>query len=211
MDPKVVRGSRVKLGTQDLRLSFLPCRGGAYRSSSNDRTGGQATTRAEVAQEAMESNHTVMDQNSVLEELASLERQIGVLSVNSQSMQNILNKIAAGKARVMQLYVHQDVIKTQTRRQESYELSEKEVVVTPQLALLGFDDAEYPSQLRRFLFLAMSVTRCCIALDWLEPTPPSFNRWVARLSSMYYFEKNCYAIKRANRRRIGNSIWVPFA
>ncbi|KAJ1195470.1 hypothetical protein NDU88_004750, partial [Pleurodeles waltl] len=62
MAPKVVRGSRVKLGTQDCHLSHLPSRGGASRSGSNGSTQGQATTRAEVAQEAMESNHIVMDQ-----------------------------------------------------------------------------------------------------------------------------------------------------
>ncbi|KAJ1200869.1 hypothetical protein NDU88_004690 [Pleurodeles waltl] len=87
----------------------------------------------------------------------------------------------------------------------------KEVVVTPQLVLLGVDDDEYSLQLRRFLFLAMSVVRCCITSDWLEPMPPSFNRSLGRLSSMYYFEKNCYAIKGATQRRIGNSISAPFA
>ncbi|KAJ1174412.1 hypothetical protein NDU88_006234 [Pleurodeles waltl] len=48
---------------QDRRLSHLPSREGASRSGSNGSTGGQATGRAEVAQKAMESNHTVMDHN----------------------------------------------------------------------------------------------------------------------------------------------------
>ncbi|KAJ1217472.1 hypothetical protein NDU88_005066 [Pleurodeles waltl] len=148
-------------------------------------------------------------------------------------MQNILNKIAAVKARVMQLYVNQDVIKAQTRRQESYELSEKvgkllaynirqratrgiiPAIKDTQGQIVQVDSAilevfkDYYSAL--YQQENLSVTRCCIASDCLEPTPPSFNRWLARLSSMYYFEKSCYAIKGANRRRIGNSIWAPFA
>ncbi|KAJ1195547.1 hypothetical protein NDU88_004826 [Pleurodeles waltl] len=66
MAPKVVRGSRVKLGTQDRRLPHLPSRRGTSRIGSNGSSRGQATTRAEVAQEAMESNHIVMDQNCKL-------------------------------------------------------------------------------------------------------------------------------------------------
>ncbi|KAJ1157207.1 hypothetical protein NDU88_009922 [Pleurodeles waltl] len=61
MTPKAVRGSRVKLGMQNRRLSHFPSRGGASRSGSNGSTGGQATTRPKGDQEPTESNHTVMD------------------------------------------------------------------------------------------------------------------------------------------------------
>ncbi|KAJ1118420.1 hypothetical protein NDU88_006611 [Pleurodeles waltl] len=81
MAPKVVRGSRVKLGTQDRRLSHLPYRGGASRSGSNGSTGGQATARAEVAQEAVESNHTVTDHNCKLRNEARLASAHGGLII----------------------------------------------------------------------------------------------------------------------------------
>ncbi|KAJ1174356.1 hypothetical protein NDU88_006178 [Pleurodeles waltl] len=58
------------------------------------------------------------------------------------------------------------------RKKKARRLSHQEVVIMPQLVLLGVDGAEYPDQLRRFLFLAMSVVRCCIMSDWLELIPP---------------------------------------
>ncbi|KAJ1108582.1 hypothetical protein NDU88_005958 [Pleurodeles waltl] len=69
----------------------------------------------------------------------------------------------------------------------------------------------YEEQSQRFLVLAMSVARCCIASDWLEPLPPTFNQWLARLCSMYYFEMGSYAFKGRSRRQIGKLIWAPLA
>ncbi|KAJ1152641.1 hypothetical protein NDU88_005416 [Pleurodeles waltl] len=89
------------------------------------------------------------------------------------------------------------------------DLGAVEVVITSQLVLLGVDGAVYPDQQRRFLFLAMSVARCCITSDWLEPMPPTFNHSLARLCSMFYVEMSSYVLKGPTRRRIGNSIWAP--
>ncbi|KAJ1119344.1 hypothetical protein NDU88_007530 [Pleurodeles waltl] len=58
---------------------------------------------------------------------------------------------------------------------------------------------------------AMSVARCCIASDWLESTPPTFNHWLARMCSMFYLEMGSYACKGHARRRMGEAIWAPFA
>ncbi|KAJ1088188.1 hypothetical protein NDU88_001347 [Pleurodeles waltl] len=58
---------------------------------------------------------------------------------------------------------------------------------------------------------AMSVARCCIASDWLESTPPTFNHWLARMCSMFYLEMGSYACKGRGRRRMGEAIWAPFA
>ncbi|KAJ1088388.1 hypothetical protein NDU88_001545 [Pleurodeles waltl] len=58
---------------------------------------------------------------------------------------------------------------------------------------------------------AMSMARCCIASDWLETTPPTFNHWLARMCSMFYLEMGAYACKGRGRRRMGEAIWAPFA
>ncbi|KAJ1165997.1 hypothetical protein NDU88_006410 [Pleurodeles waltl] len=86
-----------------------------------------------------------------------------------------------------------------------------EVEMTPQLVLLGTDGVVYLEYSQRFLFLAMSVARCCIASDWLESTPPTFNHWLARMCSMFYLEMGSYACKGRGRRRMGEAILAPFA
>ncbi|KAJ1155071.1 hypothetical protein NDU88_007807 [Pleurodeles waltl] len=58
---------------------------------------------------------------------------------------------------------------------------------------------------------AMSVARCCIASDWLESTPPTFNHWLAQMCSLFYLEMGSYACKGRGRRRMGEAIWAPFA
>ncbi|KAJ1205797.1 hypothetical protein NDU88_001223 [Pleurodeles waltl] len=61
MGPKVVRGSRVKPGSQDRRSShpLLLTRGGASRSGSDGSTGRQSATRT---QGTTKDNHTALDQ-----------------------------------------------------------------------------------------------------------------------------------------------------
>ncbi|KAJ1106168.1 hypothetical protein NDU88_003571 [Pleurodeles waltl] len=90
-------------------------------------------------------------------------------------------------------------------------IQEGEVVITPQLVLLGIDGVVYLEYSKRFLFLAMSVARWCITSDWLEPTPPTFNHWLARMCSTFYLEMGSYARKGRTRRQIGEAIWAPFA
>ncbi|KAJ1205279.1 hypothetical protein NDU88_000714 [Pleurodeles waltl] len=58
-------------------------------------------------------------------ELASLESQIVGLARNNAPIQDTLDKIVAMKAKITQLYLDQDIIKAQTRRQECYEFSER--------------------------------------------------------------------------------------
>ncbi|KAJ1190965.1 hypothetical protein NDU88_000282 [Pleurodeles waltl] len=86
-----------------------------------------------------------------------------------------------------------------------------EVVITLQLVLLGIYGVVYLEYSQRFLFLAMSVARCCITSDWLESTPPTFNHWLARMCSMFYLEMGSYACKGHMRKRMGEAIWAPFA
>ncbi|KAJ1201777.1 hypothetical protein NDU88_005583 [Pleurodeles waltl] len=45
--------------------------------------------------------------------------------MNNLPIQDTLDEIATIKARITQLYLDQDIIKAQTRRQECYEFSEK--------------------------------------------------------------------------------------
>ncbi|KAJ1170362.1 hypothetical protein NDU88_002239 [Pleurodeles waltl] len=94
---------------------------------------------------------------------------------------------------------------------EAEKAFDREVVITPQLVLLGIDGVVYLKYSQRFLFLAMSVARCCITSDWLESTPPTFNHWLARMCSMFYLEMGSYACKGRTRKRMGEAIWAPFA
>ncbi|KAJ1152902.1 hypothetical protein NDU88_005676 [Pleurodeles waltl] len=90
-------------------------------------------------------------------------------------------------------------------------IQEGDVVIALQLVLLEIDGVVYVEYLQRFLFLAMSVARCCITSDWLVPTPPTFNHWLARMCSMFYLEMGSYACKGRTRKRMGEAIWAPFA
>ncbi|KAJ1153056.1 hypothetical protein NDU88_005823 [Pleurodeles waltl] len=58
-------------------------------------------------------------------ELASLESQIVGLERNNAPIQDTLDKIAVMKAKIIQLYLEQDIIKAQIRTQECYEFSER--------------------------------------------------------------------------------------
>ncbi|KAJ1151090.1 hypothetical protein NDU88_003877 [Pleurodeles waltl] len=180
-------------------------------------------------------------------ELASLESQIVGLARNNAPIQDTLDKITVTRAKIIQLYLDQDIIKAQIRTQECYEFSERvgkvlayktrqkaarsaivaikdrqgqtvygdrlthrEVEITPQLVLLGTDGVAYPEYSQRFLFLAMSVARCCIASNWLESTPPTFNHWLVRMCSLFYLEMGSYACKGRRRRRMGEAIWAQW-
>ncbi|KAJ1156797.1 hypothetical protein NDU88_009514 [Pleurodeles waltl] len=84
-------------------------------------------------------------------------------------------------------------------------IQEGEVVITSQLVLLGIDGVVYLEYSQRFLFLAMSVARCCITSDWLESTPPTFNHWLARMCAMFYLEMGSFA-RKGRTRQIGEAI-----
>ncbi|KAJ1127727.1 hypothetical protein NDU88_006120 [Pleurodeles waltl] len=58
-------------------------------------------------------------------ELASLESQIVALSRNNVPKQDTLDKMTVTKAKIIQLYLDQDIIKAQSRTQECYEFSER--------------------------------------------------------------------------------------
>ncbi|KAJ1101353.1 hypothetical protein NDU88_006421 [Pleurodeles waltl] len=58
-------------------------------------------------------------------ELASLESQIVGLARNNAPIQDTLDKMAVMKAKIIQLYLDQDIIKAQICTQECYEFSER--------------------------------------------------------------------------------------
>ncbi|KAJ1202035.1 hypothetical protein NDU88_005838 [Pleurodeles waltl] len=57
--------------------------------------------------------------------LIGIQEGIVGLARNNAPIQDTLDKIAAMKAKITQLYLDQDIIKAQTRRQECYEFSER--------------------------------------------------------------------------------------
>ncbi|KAJ1129736.1 hypothetical protein NDU88_008102 [Pleurodeles waltl] len=255
---------------------------------------GERIAAIECRADVLESDLGAVTKQAAMHETQLSDIQWKVEDFENRQRRNNLrligiqeDKMAVMKAKIIQLYLDQDIIKAQIRTQECYEFSERvgkvlayktrqkaarsailaikdrlgqivygdtsvlqvfkeyysvlyqqeslflddrderiaqylsdmscpklihqEVEITPQLVLQGIDGVVYLEYSQRFLFLAMSVARCCIASDWLESTPPTFNHWLARMCSMFYLEMGSYACKGRGRRRMGEAIWAPFA
>lgn len=88
------------------------------------------------------------------------------------------------------------------------------VKITPAIMILGIGqdlDTRTPMYTHRYLIvIAMTVARLCIATDWLQPEPPTFEHWHAKMYSLFSLEQTLYAVKGARKWKIGICIWGAF-
>ncbi|KAJ1096482.1 hypothetical protein NDU88_001622 [Pleurodeles waltl] len=228
---------------------------------------GERIAAIECRADALESDLGVVSKQAAMHESQLSDIQWKIEDFENRQRRNnlrligIQEGITVVKAKIIQLYLDEDIIKAQIRTQECYELSERVGKVlayktrqkTARSAILAIKDRlgqmvygdtlvlqvfkEYYSALyqqenlfsderdeRMAQYLSdmsspklpqeegsMSVTRCCIASDWLEASPPTFNHWLARMCSLFYLEMGSYACKGRGRKRMGEAIWAPFA
>ncbi|KAJ1179542.1 hypothetical protein NDU88_004776 [Pleurodeles waltl] len=150
------------------------------------------------------SQHKQTQRDSKKARVATKELQVAVSKV-AKTCSEIGERIAAIECRADALESDLGAVTKQAAMHET-QLSDIQWKVE------DFENRQRRNNLRLIgIQEAMSVVRCCIASDWLESTPPTFNHWLARMCSMFYLEMGSYTCKGRVRRRMGEAIWAPFA
>lgn len=85
----------------------------------------------------------------------------------------------------------------------------KEIVLSPQLIVLGVGCPLSLSQNQSFLFIAMTVFRLCLATHWLDLVSPSGQQWLERFQAIYRLERAVYSKKGRKAKAKGSAIWAP--
>lgn len=59
---------------------------------------------------------------------------------------------------------------------------------------------------RYFIFMAMAVTRLCVASMWLQSEAPSYEMWRAKFYNVFNLEFSLYRIKSLRKKQLGIKI-----
>ncbi|KAJ1104481.1 hypothetical protein NDU88_001892 [Pleurodeles waltl] len=145
------------------------------------------------------SQHKQTQRDSKKARVATKQLQVAISKV-AKTCSEIGERIAAIECRADALESDLGAVTKQAAMHES-QLSDIQWKVE------DFENRQRRNNLRLIgIKEAMSVARCCIASDWLESTPPTFNHWLARMCSLFYLEMGSHACKGRGRRRMGEAI-----
>lgn len=86
-----------------------------------------------------------------------------------------------------------------------------EKVIAPALILLGIQENGRIKERGGVTSIAMTIFRLCISSAWLDPNPPSFQQWLARLLPAYNLQKCINARKGRRAKTKGVKIWKALA